>query len=779
MKLRLLATVFVLVVGVAMSASAQFVQDSIDHGAADTVDMVLTVAPDATTNQLKVQFDIYGFNDADTLSGIASGYSWSNPNMQMDSAALSPLALSVFDFITSVYEGQDISLTNQNMRFPFVASRIFQTGLLPGPTRRLWGSYYFTLSSWSVSDSIVVDTLQYNEGVTWLFNNPLGQPYQAYWTGKKVVHDSAFVQPSNLILTSDTLFFSGESGGAFPPAQTFDILSDANPIDFDLIEDSPWLIKSPAFGTTPRTVTVSINSTGLAAGTYFDSIQVSAPDAENHPQFLYVNLDLVEPPSEMQVSPTQLFFNAIASGSNPSPQFVSLVNIGGGELLWAATNNEAWLDVSPSSGFGDATLTISVDITGLSFNDYFDTIVVADPNATNSPRRIPVRLTVASDLPVIEVVEQVNTIVVDLPEATPAPRTIQVLNAGGGLMQFTATTNSPRITLTPDSSSAPETVEASFTLSGGTAGQNFVDTVWISSTQAINSPQPVLFRFRFVDIPAVLVASPQVLTFDIYECTLPEIFAPVPQNFFVENGGGDNPMQVTLDFESDLVAVDHLQGSAPEEFEVSPIAYGLPVGNYFDTILVKSPTAINNPDTVFIHYNILEGDQPPVFLLSKQSALLILKEEAGLQSGTVFINNAVPGCLDWTASESSDWIFPQTTSGQNPGAFSYLIDPTGLPFGEYVDTVWFTAPGAANSPKPFPIRLKIWRYNGDFNWSGYHNLTDLTLLVNYLFSDGPPPQPTLIVGDVTCDDDVSLSDVTYMVNFLFLNGPFPCGNPFK
>ena len=219
MRLKLLSLTILLVAGLALSSHAQFTQDPLDQGAADTVDMVLSVAPDFTTNQLKVQFDLYGFNDVDTLSGAAMGFGWVNPNLLMDSARATPLATSAWDFIISVYEGQNIALTNTNKRFPFVGSRIFSVGLLPAPTSRLWASYYFSLSSWAITDSIVLDTLTYNSGVTWVFNNPDGDPYQPYFTGRHVVRDS--VSPSNLVVSPDTLFFSAEAGGTFPPARPF------------------------------------------------------------------------------------------------------------------------------------------------------------------------------------------------------------------------------------------------------------------------------------------------------------------------------------------------------------------------------------------------------------------------------------------------------------------------------------------------------------------------------------------------------------------------------
>lgn len=778
MKLRLLTLLVVLLAGMVLPARAQFVQDPIDHGAADTIDMVLSVAPDFTTNKLKVQFDLYGFNDIDTLSGAAMGFSWINANMLMDSARATALATSSWDFIVSVYEGQNLGLTNTNKRFPFVGSRIFASGLLPAAARRLWASYYFTLSSWAITDSIVLDTLTYNSGVSWVFNNPSGEPYEPYFTGRQVVRDS--VSPSNLVVAPDTLYFSGEAGGAFPPSQNFSINSDGSPLNFDLIESAPWLIKSPAFGTTPRNITVSINSTGLASGIYFDSIEVSSPAAANSPLFKYVQLELLEPPAELNVTPSQLFFNAIAGGANPPSQMLSVFNTGGGQLDWTATNNASWLQVSPPSGLGDASLTVSIDITGLSFNDYYDTIVVADPAADNSPRRIPVRLTVASDLPVIQVSPSLINVIVDLPEATPGPKYFTVSNAGGGLMNFTATTTSPRISLVPNSGAAPAVVEASFTVTPMPANTIIDDTVWVASNEAINSPRPVIIRFRFVDIPAVVVASPVTLTFNIYECTDPGLVIPPTHTFNVVNGGGDDPLQVILDYQSDIVEVDQDTVFAPYMFTVTATAFDLPLGNYKDTIFVTAPKAVNSPDTIFIEYNLIPGDQPPVLSLSKSSTTLILKEEAGPQlPSPIRIDNGVPGCMEWSLSEDIPWLFPSKTGGTATDFVSLLIDPTGLTLGQYVDTVVFAGVGAGNSPKNYPVTLKIWRYNGDVNWSGFINLTDLTLLVRYLFQSGTPPQPALIVGDVTCDGLVNLTDVTYLVDYMFRGGPFPCGNPFK
>jgi carboxypeptidase D len=62
---------------------------------------------------------------------------------------------------------------------------------------------------------------------------------------------------------------------------------------------------------------------------------------------------------------------------------------------------------------------------------------------------------------------------------------------------------------------------------------------------------------------------------------------------------------------------------------------------------------------------------------------------------------------------------------------------------------------------------------GDVNKDGEVNVTDVVYLINYLFKNGPEPQPWES-GDVNCDNEVSVSDVVYLIFYLFREGPPPC-----
>jgi len=96
-----------------------------------------------------------------------------------------------------------------------------------------------------------------------------------------------------LSVSPDTLFFSAPEGGANPVPDSFSVIENGGVnIAYTLVESSPWLSLNKSAGTTPDTIAVSTNISGLVAGTYFDSITVSSTEATNSPQYVYVSLQV-------------------------------------------------------------------------------------------------------------------------------------------------------------------------------------------------------------------------------------------------------------------------------------------------------------------------------------------------------------------------------------------------------------------------------------------------------------------------------------------------------
>jgi hypothetical protein len=99
----------------------------------------------------------------------------------------------------------------------------------------------------------------------------------------------------------------------------------------------------------------------------------------------------------LSVQPTSLIFDAVAGGSNPAAQQLSISNVGSGTLSWQATDDAGWLTLDPASGTAPTSVTVQVNVTGLSSGTYQASITVTGQSGTqNSPQVIPVTLRVAT-----------------------------------------------------------------------------------------------------------------------------------------------------------------------------------------------------------------------------------------------------------------------------------------------------------------------------------------------------------------------------------------------
>ena len=97
-----------------------------------------------------------------------------------------------------------------------------------------------------------------------------------------------------LTATPSSLTFTGQTGGANPASQSIS-LTGSSAIPFSLTPSATWLGVSAAASTTPATLVVTINSTGLTQGSYQGSITVTATTAGNSPLTIPVSLTLSAP----------------------------------------------------------------------------------------------------------------------------------------------------------------------------------------------------------------------------------------------------------------------------------------------------------------------------------------------------------------------------------------------------------------------------------------------------------------------------------------------------
>lgn len=68
--------------------------------------------------------------------------------------------------------------------------------------------------------------------------------------------------------------------------------------------------------------------------------------------------------------------------------------------------------------------------------------------------------------------------------------------------------------------------------------------------------------------------------------------------------------------------------------------------------------------------------------------------------------------------------------------------------------------------------LQIEGLRGDANGDEEVTISDAVFLINYIFKNGPAPDP-IQAGDANSDGEIGIVDVVYLVNYLFKNGPPP------
>jgi agmatine/peptidylarginine deiminase len=93
------------------------------------------------------------------------------------------------------------------------------------------------------------------------------------------------------------------------------------------------------------------------------------------------------------------------------------------------------------------------------------------------------------------------------------------------------------------------------------------------------------------------------------------------------------------------------------------------------------------------------------------------------------------------------------------------------PDSSCVDSFWVVAEDEFSADTQM-VSLHVY-VCGDANQDGEIDIADVVHLINYLFINGPPPQPWE-AGDANRDGVVDIADVVYLINYLFIGGPSPC-----
>ena len=284
------------------------------------------------------------------------------------------------------------------------------------------------------------------------------------------------------------LTFSGTAGGANPAAQSFTITNTgAGTVSWTVRTNASWIASiSPLNGTNTGPVTIGVNLAGLAAGTYTTTLYVGTTGGtiQLYPVSLTVNPAGTSTTPTIGLGTTSLAFTGTAGGANPASQSFTISNTGSGTLAWTASDNAAWLSLSPATGTNTGTVTATANLSGLAAGTYSGTITTSAAGATT--RTIPVSLTVnaasTSTNPVIGFSPTKLAFTGTAGGANPAAQSFTLSNTGSGTLSWSVRTNASWIaSISPLNGTNTGTVTIGVNLAGLAAG-TYTTTLYVGGT---------------------------------------------------------------------------------------------------------------------------------------------------------------------------------------------------------------------------------------------------------------------------------------------------------
>jgi len=204
-------------------------------------------------------------------------------------------------YVTGKTESTDFPTKNQYQdNQPYIDAFVTKIDASKTGTSSLIYSTYLGGGNNDWGSSIAVDNSGqvYVTGGTYSSYFPVLNQYQTYQgDGDAFVTKLCFeILPPKISLNRTQINFGTIASGATTSSQIIYINNSGDgTLNWSVSDDVSWLNCFPSSGTNAGSVTVSVEVTGLLAGTYTGTITVSDPNASNSPQTVSVTLKVYAP----------------------------------------------------------------------------------------------------------------------------------------------------------------------------------------------------------------------------------------------------------------------------------------------------------------------------------------------------------------------------------------------------------------------------------------------------------------------------------------------------
>jgi uncharacterized protein (TIGR03437 family) len=205
----------------------------------------------------------------------------------------------------------------------------------------------------------------------------------------------------NVSVSPASLTFTYTQGGEAPGLQGIVVSSSSGSsnvgITTSVTSGSSWLSVTPTQAATQVTLSVSVNVTGLDAGTYSGNIRISP----NGGTAVNIPVTLTVQSLTVTATPATLTFSYRAGDPAPAAQTVSVAG-GTGLTFSASASSSGWLNVTPTTGTTPADLSVTVDPASLTTaGQQTGTITVTGTGTATGTATVTVTINVTAPLPTI------------------------------------------------------------------------------------------------------------------------------------------------------------------------------------------------------------------------------------------------------------------------------------------------------------------------------------------------------------------------------------------
>jgi uncharacterized protein (TIGR03437 family) len=471
---------------------------------------------------------------------------------------------------------------------------------------------------------------------------------------------------SQLSVGPAALAFTSVAGAAAPPSKPLSVSTIGAALSFTAATNAAWLSASPASGTTPATVTVSVNPAGLAAGVYSGQINLTAPGAS--PQTVAVTFTVTAVPV-LTLSPASLTFTAAGT------QSVALGSTGAA-LPYTTSSNAAWLTALPAAGTTPGTSSISVNPTGLAPGNYAGVVTVTPTGA--AAQTVAVTLNLA---PPAQLSLSPSALVFDgvAGAASPASKSIAVASTASALA-YSVTSSAAWLSASPAAGATPANAVVTANTTGLAVG-TYSGTLTFTPP-AGSTTQTVAVTLNVTPAPQLAV-TPAALTFDAQTGGA----APAAKSLNIASPG--TPLNFAVSTNAAWLSASPSTGATPSPVSVSVYPAGLAVGSNSGTITISAPGA--TAQTVAVTLNITAAPQ----LAASPSLFAFTAVAGGAAPAAQGLQITSTGAaLPFTATSNDAWLSAAPNSGTTPAALNVSVSPAGLAPGVYHGTISLASPGA-------------------------------------------------------------------------------------